>query len=278
VLDGFIASLSEKRRRTSVASVTALEVERFRDAELEEGKTTGTANFAVKVLRGVFNTARRRGLTPTNPAEAIELLPEDSEERMPFTENEVKALLHVADNEWRGMILFGYHSGIRLTDAANLTRANLDPLNRLLVFEAGKTSRRKHGREKETLVCMHTDLANYCESLPFSTDLNVPVFPSFHGKKSGSYGGLSNAFNRLIALAKIPVPLGAKKTGKGRQFKALGFHSLRHSFISNLANAEVPADVRKQLVGHSSDEIHRRYVHLDISLQSKAIASLPSLF
>jgi integrase len=213
----------------------------------------------------------------TGPA-PIELLPEDSEERMPFTENEVKALLHVADNEWRGMILFGYHSGIRLTDAANLTRANLDPLNRLLVFEAGKTSRRKHGREKETLVCMHTDLANYCASLPFSTDLNVPVFPSFHGKKSGSYGGLSNAFNRLIALAKIPVPLGAKKTGKGRQFKALGFHSLRHSFISNLANAEVPADVRKQLVGHSSDEIHRRYVHLDISLQSKAIASLPSLF
>jgi hypothetical protein len=37
VLEGFIASLSEQRRRASVASITALEVERFRDGELEGG-------------------------------------------------------------------------------------------------------------------------------------------------------------------------------------------------------------------------------------------------
>jgi hypothetical protein len=114
VLEGFIASLSEQRRRAPVASITALEVERFRDGELEGGKTLGTANFAVKVLRSVFNTGRRRGLSPINPAEAIELLHESGEERMPFTDDQVKALLGVADNEWRGMILFGYHSGIRL--------------------------------------------------------------------------------------------------------------------------------------------------------------------
>ena len=80
-----------------------------------------------------------------------------------------------------------------------------------------------------------------------------------------------------MKLAGIRVPLGSEERGKGRRFKALGFHSLRHSFISRLANAEVPADVRKQLVGHSSDDIHRRYVHLDLSLQTKAIAGLSSL-
>jgi hypothetical protein len=37
------------------------------------------------------------------------------------------------------------------------------------------------------------------------------------------------------------------------------------------------ADVRKQIVGHSSDDIHGRYVHLDLSLQAKAIANLPGL-
>jgi hypothetical protein len=59
VLEGFLQSLSEKRRRTSVASIMALEVERFRNSELEGRKTPGTANFAVRVLRAVFNTARR---------------------------------------------------------------------------------------------------------------------------------------------------------------------------------------------------------------------------
>jgi len=50
-----------------------------------------------------------------------------------------------------------------------------------------------------------------------------------------------------------------------------------NSFVSRLANLEVLPDVRKQLAGHSSDEIHRRYVHLDLSLQAKAIERLPSV-
>jgi site-specific recombinase XerD len=99
VLEGFLQSLSEKRRRTSVSSITALEVERFRNSELEAGKTPGTANFAVKVLRAVFNTARRRGLCPSNPAEAVEMLPEESQERLPFSKDQVKDLLAVAESE-----------------------------------------------------------------------------------------------------------------------------------------------------------------------------------
>jgi integrase len=77
--------------------------------------------------------------------------------------------------------------------------------------------------------------------------------------------------------AGITVPVGVEKEGKGRQFRALGFHSLRHSFISRLANSEVSADVRQEMVGHSSDEIHRRYTHLDLSLQQKAIGQLSSI-
>jgi integrase len=125
---------------------------------------------------------------------------------------------------------------------------------------------------------MHLDLVTYFESRPASDDPNAPIFPSLYRKSPGSHGGLSNAFGRLMHLAGIRAPLGPEKHGKGRQFKALGFHSLRHSFISTLANSEVPADVRKQIVGHSSEDIHRRYVHLDLLLQEKAIANLPSLF
>ena len=278
VLQGFLESLSEKRRRVSVASITALEVERFRNAELEAGKTPGTANFAVKVLRAVFNTARRRGLCPSNPAEAVEMLPEVCEERLPFSKDQVKDLLAVAGNEWRGMILLGYHTGIRLSDAANLTWANVDLLNRILVFRARKTAGRIKAAQKDSVVYMHPDLVSYFESLAVSDDANASVFPSLYRKTPGSHGGLSNGFGRLMHLAGIRAPLGPEKRGKGRQFKALGFHSLRHSFISRLANSEVPADVRKQIVGHSSDDIHRRYVHLDLSFQAKAIENLPSLF
>jgi hypothetical protein len=55
---------------------------------------------------------------------------------------------------------------------------------------------------------MHPDLAAYFKSLPTSDDRKAPVFQSLYVKKSGSHGGLSNAFNRLMELAGIRVPLG----------------------------------------------------------------------
>jgi site-specific recombinase XerD len=82
----FVEFLPEKRRSAPIASITASEVERFRAEELKQGKSAVTANFAVKVIRAVFNSARRKGLTPVNPAEAVELMPENCEERVPFTE------------------------------------------------------------------------------------------------------------------------------------------------------------------------------------------------
>jgi len=232
VLQRFLESLPEKRRRVSIASITALEVEPFRNTELEAGKTPGTANFAVKVLRAVFKTARRRGLCPINPAEAVEMLPEVSEERLPFLEDQVKDLIAVAENEWRGMILLGYHTGIRSSDAANLTWANVDLLNRILVFRARKTAGRTKAAQKDSVVYMHADLVSYFASLPASDDTHAPIFPGLYRKTPGSHGGLSNGFGRLMHLAGIRAPLGPEKRGKGRQFKALGFHSLRHSFRS----------------------------------------------
>ena len=277
ILEGFLAHLPEKRRRASIASITVAEIEGFRNSEIQVGKTAGTANFGVKVLRGVFSTARRQGIIPTNPAEAVELLPEETEERIPFHESQIRTLLKVADLEWRGMILLGYHCGIRLGDVANLTWANIDLLNRRLTFQARKTAKRKKTSDKDSVVYLHSDVMSYLESLRVNDDPKAPLFPSLYGRESGSYGGLSNAFSRLMENAGVRPPMGVAKNGKGRQFRALGYHSLRHSFISRLANAQVPADVRKEIVGHSSDDIHRRYTHLSLALQEKAIGGLSSV-
>lgn len=279
VLNAFKLSLPEKRRNALLASITALEVERFRNLEKQSGKSATTVNFGVKVLRGLFNDARRKGLVTTNPAEAVEFLPEDTEERLPFDEEQVKALLAAAkaddNDEWRGMILFGYHAGLRLTDAANLTWNAIDLSAHTLSFRPKKTAKRKGN--KETTIALHQDLVAYLDSLPVTDVAGQRLFPSLAGRESGSHGGLSNAFNRLIDKAGITVPVGVEKEGKGRQFRALGFHSLRHSFISRLANKEISADVRKELVGHSSDEIHQRYTHLDLSLQRQAVGQLSSV-
>jgi integrase len=143
VVNAFIESIMEPRRSAPVASITSSEIQRFRDNEIRIGKSAATVNLELRVLRSIFNTARRQELTLTNRAEVIDYLPEDGETRIPFTDAAVKALLAVADVEWRGMILVGYHAGLRLSDAANLTWANIDLLARTLGYAARKTSRRK---------------------------------------------------------------------------------------------------------------------------------------
>jgi len=44
-----------------------------------------------------------------------------------------------------------------------------------------------------------------------------------------------------------------EKDGKlGRNVSRLSFHSLRHTFNSAIANADVPLEIRQKLTGHGS--------------------------
>ena len=60
----------------------------------------------------------------------------------------------------------------------------------------------------------------------------------------------------------------------GRRTRTLCFHSLRHSFNSRLANADVGIDTRKVMVGHASNAMNERYTHLDVEMQDKALEKL----
>jgi integrase len=279
LVHGFLEFLPQKRRTASVASITTGEIERFRSAELKSGKTASTCNDRLRILRSVFNAAHRQGIALVNPAEGVEFLPQtDSEERVPFSREQVAALLNVADRQWRGMILFGCYCGLRIGDAANLRWSNIDLVERKLSFEPQKTSRRKKPSERVLRIYLHDALVTYLEAaLPNSDEPLSPIFPDLHGEITAGGNGLSHTFNRLMARAKVVGPASLAKTGKGRRVRRLSFHSLRHSFVSQLANLEVSADLRKELVGHSSDSVHDRYTHLSFDLQRLAISKLPSL-
>jgi integrase len=168
VLADFVAFLPERRRTSFLSSITALEIERFRNAESKSGKSATTVNLRLRVLRAVLNSADRQGVVTTNVAHAVEMLPEEGEQRVPFTNEQVKALLTVASLEWRGMILCGFHAGLRLTDIANLTWSNIDLLRRAVTFRPKKTANRKRGSDKNTTVALHPDIILYLESLPVS--------------------------------------------------------------------------------------------------------------
>ena len=119
VVEVFLRFLGEKAAR-NLAGLTPREIAAFRDSYLTEGKANKTANMAVKTLRIALNVARKHGLILSNPAEAVDMLPDNAARRDVFTRTQISGLLGVADVEWRGMILIGAHHGLRLMDAARL--------------------------------------------------------------------------------------------------------------------------------------------------------------
>ena len=94
-------------------------------------------------------------------------------------------------------------------------------------------------------------------------------FPSLAKVKKGT---LSTTFTRIMKSAGVPRDI----VEAGDVMKRRSFHSLRHSFTSWLAEADVHADIRQKLTGHSSAGIHQRYTHHDEALD-RAVGALPAL-
>ncbi|RYD40494.1 MAG: hypothetical protein EOP85_14160, partial [Verrucomicrobiaceae bacterium] len=174
-----------------------------------------------------------------------------------FEASEVRTMMDEAKttDEWRGIILFGGHTGLRLGDIRQLGREHIDGTD--LVIRPGKTSRTK----KVIRIPLTPPL------LAWTGERRGKFFPK---ALETSIPTLSMQFTAIMKRAGVP----AKVTLPGGIVVKRSFHSLRHSFTSWLAEADIHADVRKKLTGHASDAQHAKYTHHDEAL-ARAVATLP---
>jgi integrase len=240
---------------------------------LKKGKGGTTVDFGISVIRAILKAEQRKGLLSHNPAEAVECVNQGAETRECFTEQQIKDLWGVASDECKVMILLGGDYGLRLADASCMTWEQVNLETETFTYLPSKTANRR----KDSLVReMTPQLKEVIERLPRGVGKGF-LLPSLAGKKSGSHGGLSNEFSRLMEKAGIKVPKGVKKRGVGRQFRKLGYHSLKHSAISRMAEAGIPEEQRRALVGGHSKAVHDRYTHTSKEARSAARAKMRPL-
>ena len=65
--------------------------------------------------------------------------------------------------------------------------------------------------------------------------------------------------------------------GYSRQGVDVGFHSLRHSFVSLSANAGASLAAVQAVVGHSNPAMTRHYLHADQNVVKDAVGLLPDV-
>lgn len=263
------------RAELTIAAIGPKDIRSFRDALASGGRAPSTVNMAIKkTLSAPFLAAMRLGYVLVNPCAAVEPLRDDTDTaRETFTAKQVAALLKAADDDWHGAILCGYFTGLRLRDVAEMPWESVN-------FDAGTLSVRTRKTGAAITLPLHRQLAAWLRKQTRGIG-KAPIFPSLAGKGTGGRHGLSGRFKSIMEKAGIKGrtlrAVAADSESSGRTTSSLSFHSLRHSFVSALANAGVAAELRQKLSGHADDRTHAGYTHHELDTLRAAVAKLPGV-
>ena len=266
------------RAALSVAHLSSVEIVAFRDY-LARQHSPSSVNLSLAAIQAALSRAFDDRLVDVNEASRIPRLEDDpnrKQQRRAFTPAELRAILEVCDQEWRGMVLAGTYSGMRLGDISLLRWENIDLAGRELHFKTEKTGRVQ-------TIPIAEPFHRHLIEIASTDDPRAPLFPrAFAGRQRDiPTGSLSNQFFRLMTRAGVVPARNNKSTGKGRNAartsNGLGFHCLRHTATSLLKQAGASDVVAREIVGHETAAVSRTYSHIDAATLRAAIDRLPDI-
>lgn len=273
----FLEGLGDKADNT-LQSVTVADMRKLRewflnDAHGKQRASVTTVTQKMKAVSSIFIKAMAEGLTNFNPVAALEPLENTNRlKRRPFTREEVTAMVENAHtDEWKGMILMGAYTGLRLVDCASLTWGDINLELELIVTIPAKTKRKK----TVVRIPIHPTLVGWLKTQPTAINPATKVFPTLAQYIGPGRNGLSTQFNKVMENAGIDRGKGIN-TG-GRVFYEKSFHSLRHTLTSWLTDSQVSPELRMQILGHKSEEVHAGYTHFKDETLKEAIGEIPKL-
>jgi len=275
VFNGFTSYLGDADDTLYVDAVTIDHARGYRDAMLAR-LSQSTVNTSVTILSGAFHRAISKGFMVGNPFEDLGGIVGDAPgERRPFTIEELKLVLGVCGPEWRSLVLGGLYTALRLGDLAALTWGQID----IERGEIGLTTRKTKRRQALPIA---PPLLAHIRTLRRGLPEN-PLHPEAHAvvTREGKAGTLSRRFNEILQEAGLVPKKTHKKTGARedcrRTFNELSFHSLRHTNATWLRAVGASESVAREIVGHDSVSVDRRYVHADPRGMREALDKLPNV-
>jgi integrase len=185
----------------------------------------------------------------------------------------------------RVLFALGIYTGLRLGDCATLLWSEVDGTRALIRRIPMKTARRK---ARTVTIPIHPVLLQMLSKLPRNTEYVLPAIAKTYNK--GDY--------RLVAQVQDHFKdCGIRLHQKGTGFKTVknkdgstsqvhtgkravvevGFHSLRHTFVSLCRESSAPLAVVEAIVGHSNPAMTRHYTHVGEAASLAAVAALPDL-
>ena len=179
-----------------------------------------------------------------------------------LTPNEIEQVLnYIATQNFplrnRVMLLTGLFSGMRVGEISSLSIGDVMNTDRTVKAEVRLTAEQTKGRQPRTVFLpqkLRDELAAYLELRP-NAKPEHPLFVTA-GRKRFSANVMAQHFHYLFKRAGIA---GASS------------HSMRRSFITNLATKGIGVRVLASLAGHRSIAVTQRYIDVNDEMKRNAV-------
>ena len=165
------------------------------------------------------------------------------------------------------MIALVAYTGMRRGEILRLKWIDIDFEGEIIVARSRKQSRQRQETSRE--ISLHPELSNILKRHKKSQSRGQHVL--IHGKSNEplTVDQATDHSRRLLKKTRWEqeMPSGKKKV-------VIGFHTFRHSFASNLAIQGVDQRIIDKWMGHTTEEMRKRYQHLFPQKLSEGIRSL----
>ena len=265
---------SERPAVKTLREVTRDVAKAYLDALIGRGVTNKTTNNHLSTLRYIFKVLSDEAKLPENPWSKFPQLQVMREGRRELTIDELTLVCSKATGEMKTMFCIGLYTGLRLGDCATLKWGEVD-LKRGLIRRIPNKIRRKKGANGLVQISIHPVLHDALSAIPGSKTEGY-VLPETSAKYlAGQRSQLTNHIQEHFEACGINTKRD-RETGV-RRVVEVGFHSLRHTFVSMCAMNNVPLSVVQSLVGHSSPLMTGAYSHSNRLAEQQAVAGLPAI-
>ncbi len=240
-----------------LSQICSLDVERHKRKRIEEGAKV-RPNRELDVLGNLFNRCTEWGLFEgKNPTATVQKLKEPKQ-RLRYLEIEEEVrLLEAASEPLRSLIILGINTGLRIrSEALSLQWVDVDFRRNMLTVQAA------YAKNNQT-----RNVGLNSRALEASKNLRTQSSGEFViCKPNGQpYKDMGKPFTKACEKA------GLAGTG-------VTLHTLRHTFASRLAMADVDLRTIQDLGGWSSLSMVQRYAHLSSRHKEQAIERIAENF
>ena len=226
-------------------------------AELGSRVSNLTHNNYITTIAHVWDVLASQNHSTSNPWKGIRMKEDDSIAREPLTDEEIDKLILAAgdcrNGELRTMFIVGANTGLRLGDCAMIKWSNIDFDSSFIRVKTIKTG-------ATVSIPLLKNLREELEKRRGSSNDDGYVMPSMASAYASSPKCAAELMGRIFKKSGIGEIYKPDKSSRGRPKKS--FHSLRTTFVTRCAEADIPLEIVKSVVGHASVSMTDHYTHI----------------